>query len=146
MLANGIILSYKESGSTYTKLAGLKEVPELGDEPEKVENTCLDDSVKQYEYGIGDPGDLEFKFKYENSSATSPYRILRKAQEAKKVLDFKMTFPDGTTFEWRAQVSVKIGSGAVNGVMEFTLKMALQSEIDVVDPGETLSVQLDKEE
>lgn len=139
MLANGITLSYKESGSTYTKLAGLKEVPELGDEPEKVENTCLDDSVKQYEYGIGDPGDLEFKFKYENSSATSPYRVLRKAQEAKKVLDFQMAFPDGTTFTWRAQVSVKIGSGAVNGVMEFTLKMALQSEIAVNDPASLLA-------
>lgn len=141
MLANGITLSYKESDSTYTKLAGLKEVPELGDEPEKVENTCLDDSVKQYEYGIGDPGDLEFKFKYENSSATSPYRVLRKAQEAKKVLDFQMAFPDGTTFTWRAQVSVKIGSGAVNGVMEFTLKMALQSEIAVNDPASLLSYE-----
>lgn len=141
MLANGITLSYKESDSTYTKLAGLKEVPELGDEPEKVENTCLDDSVKQYEYGIGDPGDLEFKFKYENSSATSPYRVLRKAQEAKKVLDFQMAFPDGTTFTWRAQVSVKIGSGAVNGVMEFTLKMALQSEISVNDPVSLLSYE-----
>ena len=50
MLANGITLGYKElsGGSSYTILAGLKEVPELGDEPEKVENTCLSDSVKQY--------------------------------------------------------------------------------------------------
>lgn len=146
MLANGITLSYKDGGPSYTKLAGLKEVPEIGDEPEKVENTCLDDTVKQYEYGIGDPGDLDFKFKYDNSSATASYRVLRKAQEVGKTLDFQMAFPDGTTFTWRAQVSVKIGSGAVNGAMEFTLKMALQSEIIVVDPGEELSVQLQKEE
>ena len=50
-----------------------------------------------------------------------------------------MAFPDGTTFTWRAQVSVKIGSGAVNGVMEFTLKMALQSEIAVNDPASLLA-------
>ena len=45
-----------------------------------------------------------------------------------------MTFPDGTKFQWNAQVSVKLGSGAVNSAMEFTLKMALQSAITTVDP------------
>ncbi len=44
------------------------------------------------------------------------------------------TLPDGTKFNWKAQVSVKLGGGGVNGVIEFTLKMALQSEITVVDP------------
>lgn len=103
MLANGIKLGYKESGgSTYTDLTGLKEVPELGIEPEKVENTCLSDTVKQYEYGIGDPGDLEYKFKYENKAANSPYRVLRKAQEAGKTLSFQETLPDGTTFVFDA--------------------------------------------
>lgn len=137
MLANGIKLGYKKKGSepaTYTDLIGLKEVPEMGAEPEKVENTCLSDTVKKYEYGIGDPGDLEFKFKYENKSATSPYRVLRAAADAKEVLSFQETFPDGTTFTWDAQVSVKLGGGGVNGVIDFTLKMALQSEISVTDP------------
>lgn len=136
MLANGIKLGYKEgsSGSTYTDLTGLKEVPELGIEPEKVENTCLSDTVKQYENGIGDAGDLEYKFKYENKSATSPYRVLRLAQEAGKTLSFQEKLPDGTTFTFDAQPSVKLGGGGVNGVIEFTLKMALQSEIVVADP------------
>lgn len=137
MLANGTKLGYKKksgSPSTYTDLTGLKEIPELGVEPEKVENTCLSDKVKKYENGIGDVGDLEFKFKYENSSETSPYRVLRKAQEDGEVLSFEETLPDGTKFNWDAQVSVKLGGGGVNGVIEFTLKMALQSEITVVDP------------
>ena len=53
MLANGITIGYK-SGSEYKELTGLKEVPEMGAEPEKVDNTCLSDTEKQYEYGIGD--------------------------------------------------------------------------------------------
>ena len=137
MLANGTKLGYKKksgSPSTYIDLTGLKEIPELGVEPEKVENTCLSDKVKKYENGIGDAGDLEFKFKYENSSETSPYRVLRKAQEDGEILSFEETLPDGTKFNWDAQVSVKLGGGGVNGVIEFTLKMALQSEITVVDP------------
>ena len=91
MLANGSKLGYKKSGASgdYTDLTGLKEVPELGNEPEKVENTGLADKIKQYEYGIGDPGELEYKFKYENKSANSPYRIMRNAEESKEILSFK---------------------------------------------------------
>lgn len=135
MLANGIKLSYKKSGEgEFALLTGLKEVPELGTEPEKVENTCLSDTVKQYEFGIGDPGDLEYKFKYENKSATSPYRVMRNAEAAKEVLTFKEELPDGTTVTFDAMVSVKLGSGAVNGVLDFTLKMALQSDMVFTDP------------
>lgn len=137
MLANGTKLGYKKKSgelSTYTDLAGLKEIPEMGTEPEKVENTCLSDKVKQYEYGIGDTGDLEFKFRYENSSETSPYRVLMKAQDDNEILSFEETLPDGTKFHWDAQVSVKLGGGGVNGAIDFTLKMALQSEIEVVHP------------
>lgn len=135
MLANGIKLSYKKSGEgEFILLTGLKEVPELGTEPEKVENTCLSDTVKQYEFGIGDPGDLEYKFKYENKSATSPYRVMRNAETAKEVLTFKEELPDGTTVTFDAMVSVKLGSGAVNGVLDFTLKMALQSDMAFTDP------------
>ena len=78
MLANGITLAMKKSGeSKYEILPGLKEVPELGADPEKVDNTTLGDSVKIYELGIGDAGDLAYKFKWENKTADSTYRKLR---------------------------------------------------------------------
>lgn len=140
MLANGIKLGYKTSGGSYTDLAGLKEVPELGEEPEKVENTCLSDEVKQYEYGIGDAGDLSYKFKYVNDSESSSYRVLRKLAESKKVVDFEQTYPDGTKVTFKAQCSVKLGGGSVNSVMEFTLNLALQSKLTFEDPAEPMSV------
>ena len=49
MLANGIKLAYGKAKGTYTDLVGLKEVPEFGIEPEKVENTTLADKVKKYD-------------------------------------------------------------------------------------------------
>lgn len=134
MLANGIILQLKRStDSAFATLAGLKEVPEIGNEPEKVENTCLSDTVKQYEFGIGDPGDLEYKFKFDNS-ADSSYRILKAMEASKEVGSFKEVMPDGTTYAYDAQVATKRSGGSVNGVMEFTLKMALQSAITITDP------------
>ena len=136
MLANGARLGYKKKGASgdYTDLTGLKEIPELGEDPEKVENSGLADKVKQYEYGIGDAGDLTYKFKYENTSETSPYRVMRKAAATKEVLSFCETLPDNTKYEYDAQVSVKRSGGGVNGVMEFDLNMALQSEITTTDP------------
>ena len=136
MLANGATLGYKKKSADeeYTILTGLKELPELGDDPEKVENTSLTDKTKQYEFGIGDAGDLTYKFMYENKTETSPYRVMRLAAAEKEVLSFCETLPDGTKYEYDAQVSVKRSGGGVNGVMEWDLNMALQSEIKVTDP------------
>ena len=133
MLANGIKLAFSETKGNYQNLVGLKEVPAFGIEPEKVENTTLADTVKKYEFGIGDAGELEYKFAYNNSSATAPYRVLRKAADGKKKLYFEQTYPDGTKVTFEGQVSVKLGGGGVNAVIEFTLKIALQSELTFVD-------------
>lgn len=134
MLANGITLSCKRStDQEFAVLEGLKEVPELGNEPEKVENTGLSDTVKQYEFGVGDPGDLEYKFKF-NNAANSAYRKMKAAEASKEIVSFKETLPDGTIFAFDAQVATKVSGGAVNGVMEFTLKIALQSAIAITDP------------
>ena len=133
MLANGIKLAFSETKGNYQNLVGLKEVPEFGNEPEKVENTTLADKVKKYEFGIGDAGELEYKFAYDNSSATAPYRVLRKAADGKKKLYFEQTYPDNTKVTFEGQVSVKLGGGGVNSVIEFTLKIALQSELAFTD-------------
>lgn len=136
MLANGATLAYKEHGAagSYTDLPGLKEIPEIGADPEKVENTVLTDTLKQYEMGIGDPGDMTYKFKYENTSATSSYRLLRTAQASGNAYDFKETDKDGTTITFTAYPSVKRGGGGVNGVIDFDLNLALASEITITDP------------
>ena len=133
MLANGIKLAFSKNKGDYQNLVGLKEVPEFGIEPEKVENTTLADKVKKYEFGIGDAGELEYKFAYDNSSENAPYRVLRKAADSKKKLFFEQTYPDGTKVTFEGQVSVKLGGGGVNSVIEFTLKIALQSELEFKD-------------
>lgn len=136
MLANGAKLRYKEKGAAgeYTELQGLKEIPDCGAEPEKVENTGLNDKNKQYENGIGDLGDMVYKFKYDNTSANSPYRLMRAAQDAGTVLSFQEELKDGTVTEFDAQVSVKRTGGGVNGVIECEVTMSVQSDIEITDP------------
>lgn len=136
MLANGTKLEYKEKegSENYAELPDLKEIPDMGVEAEKVENTGLNDKNKQYEMGIGDLGDMKYKFKYKNDTATSAYRVLKKAQEEGKVLSFKEISPDGTTTEFDATVSVKRTGGGVNGVIDVEATMAVQSDLKVTDP------------
>ena len=136
MLANGAKLGYKvkDSGGDYKDLPGLKEIPEIGVEPEKVDNTVLTDPFKKNEIGIGELPDMVYKFKYDNSGADSPYRVLREHQDAGEVLSFQETLKDGTITEYDANISVKRTGGGVNGVIDFDVTMYVQSDIKVTDP------------
>ena len=135
MLANGAKLGVKKKGGAqYVDLPGLKELPEMGVDPEKVENTSLTDKVKQYEMGIGDAGDMAYTFKYDNSGAGTAYRLLKEIEESGEAADFVETLKDGTKTSFKAEVSVKRTGGGVNGVIDCVANMALQSELEVVDP------------
>jgi hypothetical protein len=135
MLANGAKLGYKKKdGSTFIDLPGLKEIPEIGVEPEKEDNTCLSDKHKVYEQGIGDLPEMTYKFRYDNSKADSPYRVMRKAQEDGEVLTFQDVLKDGTITEFDAQVTVKRTGAGVNGVIDFDLTMTVQSDLKYTDP------------
>lgn len=135
LLTKDTKLSYKKS-STFVEIDLLMEVPEMGGDPEKVEVTTLKDSVKKYIPGIKDLGDLTFKFLYDNSSATSNYRVLKGLQDAGVETEFKVTYPDNTEHSFTAFVNVKIDSGAPNAALTFTAGMSLQSDIDVTNPDE----------
>lgn len=138
MLANGAKLYYGTPGTgstvTWTELTGLKEIPDLGMEPEKVDNTTLGDSMMHYEMGIGDPGDMEYVFKYDNSSATSPYRVLRDFADDKTDVMWKEETFDGTTTEFTGTCSVRRNGGGVNAAVDFTLAIALSSDLTITDP------------
>ena len=141
MLANGAKLSYDKTnkGTSFVDLPGLKKIPEMGIEKEKVENSSLDDKVKIYEFGIGDPGDLEYTFKYDNSKETSKYRLMRKLEDSGDTAMFKETLKDGTTTTFSGQVTVKRAGGGVNDAIEFTVAIALQSELKITDPTDAVA-------
>ena len=134
ILTKGITLSYKKTGSTYTEIANLQECPELGGTAENVEVTTLADGNKKYIKGIKDFGELAFKFLYDNSGAESNYRVVRGLEEAGNVVDWKVTFPDNTSFAFSGEVTTAIDSAAVNAALTFTATITLNSDITVTNP------------
>lgn len=134
ILTKGIKLSYKKQGSTYEEIANLQECPDLGGTAEKVDVTVLADGNKKYINGVKDFGDLAFKFLYDNSGATSNYRIVRGLEEAGNVVDWKVTFPDNTEFAFSGEVTTSIDGASVNNAITFTANITLNSDISVTNP------------
>ena len=135
MLTNKAKLGVKSgTGNTYTDLPGLKEIPDMGVAPEKVDNTCLTDTIMHYELGIGDPGDMSFRFKLVNSTATDSYRVLRAIEAAGDAKEFQLELADHTKYTFTAQVALQVNGGGVNTALDFTANLALQSAIAITDP------------
>lgn len=135
LLSKGITLSYTTATvAEPVEIPDLLEVPEMGGDPEQVDVTTLADGVRRYIPGVKDYGDLAFTFLYDNSTATSSFRILKGIQADDEVATFTLTYPDGTKHEFDAKVNVKMGSAAVNGALQFTATLFLQSDITITDP------------
>ena len=132
--ANNTKIYYKTTGAEFTELEYLMEVPEFGGTPEKIDVTVLSDSVKKYIPGIRDLGDLVFKFLYDNTTATSNFRVLRGLADGGTVATFKLSYPDGTAHQFDAIPAVKMDAGSINGALTFSATMLLQSDITVSDP------------
>lgn len=134
MLVNGTTLGYTTTDppTSYTNIPDLKEVPDLGAEPEMVDNTALADTIIHNEQGIGDPGSMEYTFRYDNKNASASYRICKSLVGT--LTFFQQELPDGTAFSFSGYPSVRLSGGGVNDPQEFVMSIALQSDITITDP------------
>lgn len=126
-LASIGVKMYKGSSTTKTKLPNLQSTPELGGTPEKIDVTTLEDSIKQYINGVKDYGDLEFTFLYDGDKSDSSFKTLKAAEGNPDT--YTLELPDGTSFSWTADVSVRMSSIEVNGALTFIASFAMQSDV-----------------
>lgn len=135
ILSKGITLGYAVgSTETYTVIENLQACPNLGGAAEKVDVTTLADGNYKYINGIKDFGDLEFTFLYDNSGETSNYRIVRGLEEDGEMVNWEVSFPDGTKFHFSGEVATTTQGGDVNTALQFIATITLNSDIVVVNP------------
>lgn len=133
ILSKDITLSYKKDDN-FVVIPNLQEMPELGGPADRVDVTTLADGNYKYINGIKDYGELAFTFLYDNSGAESNYRVVRGLEEAGKVVEWKITFPDTTEFVFSGEVSTAINSAGVNAALTFSANITLNSDIAVTHP------------
>ena len=133
ILSKDITLSYKKDDA-YVIIPNLQEVPELGGSAEKVDVTTLADGNYKYINGIKDFGDLEFTFLYDNSGETSNYRVVRGLEDEGAMVNWEVSFPDGTKFHFSGEVATATQGGDVNTALQFVATITLNSDIVVVHP------------
>ena len=107
------------------KVSGLTDIPDMGATPEKLDVTTLSDPSRKYIEGIKDYGDLEFTFIYE-SGDDGNYAQLNKLEGEQSC---KVKFPDGSTFTFKGEISLRIVGVGVNAVITFVMAVALSEDI-----------------
>lgn len=125
ILTKGITLSYSTTGSEYTVLTNLQEIPEVGNgEKEMIDVTVLTDDVKKSIAGLGDSAQtLSFKFLYEKTQ----FETLMAFTGSMK---WKVTMPDGVTATFDGTPAVKFDSAAPNAAITYTLAIGVESKIE----------------
>ena len=126
ILTKGIKLSYKtsSSGSTFTELTNLMEIPEIGNgEKEMIDVTVLTDDVKKSIAGLGDSAQtLAFKFLY----VKEQFNTLAALDSS---IDWKVEMPDGVNATFTGTPAVKFDSAAPNAALTYTLSIGVESKI-----------------
>ena len=117
-ISKGSKLSYKAaSGSEYTELTNLQEIPDLGGEAEAIEITVLSDAAHMYTDGILNYGDsLAFKFLYDKTQFTTLTGLTGSNS-------WKVELPDGATCTFTGTSSVKLDSVGVNAALTYQLSI-----------------------
>lgn len=128
LLSKDITLSYcATSSGTFTELKDLQEVPNMGGTAEKVDVTTLADGAYMRINGIKDYGDsLDFTFLY----SAERYQECIDIEEAGTSYFWKVTFPDDAVFSFQGEASCATVGAGVNAALQFTLSIALTSDIE----------------
>ena len=118
VISKGIKLSYKTgSGSSFTDLTNLQEIPELGGNSKAIEITTLEDAAHMYTDRILNYGDsLAFTFLYEKTQFET-------LQALTGSVSWQVTLPDNTTCTFTGTSSVKLAGVGVNAALTYTLNV-----------------------
>ena len=121
--------------ATFEELDGVSSIPDLFGDPAEIDVTSVKDGRKRTIPGVEDISALDFEFYWDNTSTNSSYRRLKAVEDAEQTADFKLTFPDGTTFEFSATVYTKPLGFQSGQALKFVAKLYVTSEdITITDP------------
>lgn len=124
-----------DDGVTYKELYGLNGYPDMGSEPEQKEVTNMRDGNKRYIAGLTDTGNLGFDFYYNKETEEDSGNLVKKAfaalkEQEGKLINWKLTYPDGSNYTWKGKPTAYITAGKVGDVISFKLSVTVESKLE----------------
>ncbi len=131
----------EDDGATYLELYGLTGTPDMGGEPNKVDVTNLRDKVQRSIDGNQQVSSLQFPFNYNNEKDNTvtenmvkrSFAKLKELEDSGKLLQWKLTYPDGTSYAWSGRPTAWRTAANVDEPLKFNLSVSLESALEYAD-------------
>lgn len=128
---NGTKLEYAESEEgTYTRIPGLRDLPDIGGEPNTIDTTDLDNT--EYEtmmYGLKPAQGYNFSFNMQDPSATANIKLASDLEDTGNYYYWKLTYSNGLIIKFQSKVKTTILGGQTGDLIGFQMHLAPKNEV-----------------
>ena len=133
---NGTKLEYSSTeNGAYTQLKGIKQTPDIGGEPNKVDTTDLDNL--KYETAINGlipAQNYTFEFNMEDPTATANIKLASDLEDSGEIYYWKYTLSNGIVVSFRSDVRTTIQGGGSQDLIGFSISLSPIDEITKTIP------------
>ncbi len=133
----GTFLMYRSStGGEYDKLVDIKDYPDLGGTPERIQSTTLSNKQHTYEHGVEDIGEMQVTANYEPNDYDT-VKALDDGEEHDFAFWFGAEEEDGVLtptgadgkFEFKGKLNVYVAGGGVNEIRNMIISLTNSTDI-----------------
>lgn len=134
--SNGGKLEYSETkDGEYKRIYGLLKIPAIGDEPNKISTTSLDNTVYETEVdGLMPAPKLNFEFNMEDPQAESNINLVDTLAKSNKPYYWKITKANGILHSYRSKVKYSFKEEETDQISGFTMYHSPLEEIVTTIP------------
>ena len=128
---NGSKLEFSttEEGS-YTKINGLRETPDIGGTPNKIDTTDLDNTTYETAInGLMPAQEYEFTFNMEDPATEANIKLVSDLEDSKAIVYWKYTLTNGIIIKFRSDVRTTILGGGSGDLIGFSISLSPIDEI-----------------
>ena len=133
---NGSRLEYKDSsGSSYTQIYGIRQTPDIGGTPNRIDTTDLDNTTFETAInGLQPAQEFDFEFNMEDPELTANIYLVSQLEDSGETYEFKYTLANGITVEFESDVRTTILGGSSGDLIGFQMHLSPISEPVVTIP------------
>jgi|LSQX01.2.fsa_nt_gb hypothetical protein len=138
----GSILKYGTTKGTYeNRLYGWLSIPAIGEEPNEIDTTTLDnEEFETAKYGLKPAVKMAIEFNMEDPNTEANINLVHNMAEANETYYFEITRPSGIKHEFASKVIYGYNEIGVNEIDKFTLYLAPIGEVETTVPSDTPSI------